>query len=134
MNRRPPRSTRTDTLFPYTTLFRSRRVPGTEGEQPAALDNVDDGCRRPGCRRQGWDRRRSGSLQRRRPESTGVDGAVGRALGGGIGRAEAGGVLGGSEARGRQPAAEQAGGERSAARRDGKEWVSTCRTRWAPCK
>src|SRR3546814_6244831 len=28
MNRRPPRSTRTDTLFPYTTLFRSeaRRV------------------------------------------------------------------------------------------------------------
>src|SRR3546814_1437934 len=27
MIRRPPRSTRTDTLFPYTTLFRSRR-PG----------------------------------------------------------------------------------------------------------
>src|SRR3546814_13557577 len=26
MIRRPPRSTRTDTLFPYTTLFRSRRV------------------------------------------------------------------------------------------------------------
>src|SRR3546814_15597724 len=26
MRRRPPRSTRTDTLFPYTTLFRSRRV------------------------------------------------------------------------------------------------------------
>src|SRR3546814_15092881 len=24
MKRRPPRSTRTDTLFPYTTLFRSR--------------------------------------------------------------------------------------------------------------
>src|SRR3546814_18376638 len=24
MRRRPPRSTRTDTLFPYTTLFRSR--------------------------------------------------------------------------------------------------------------
>src|SRR3546814_5499566 len=28
MIRRPPRSTRTDTLFPYTTLFRSRRRPG----------------------------------------------------------------------------------------------------------
>src|SRR3546814_6777553 len=28
MIRRPPRSTRTDTLFPYTTLFRS--VPGQE--------------------------------------------------------------------------------------------------------
>src|SRR3546814_7006136 len=27
MIRRPPRSTRTDTLFPYTTLFRSLRVP-----------------------------------------------------------------------------------------------------------
>src|SRR3546814_19084006 len=26
MIRRPPRSTRTDTLFPYTTLFRSRLV------------------------------------------------------------------------------------------------------------
>src|SRR3546814_1628132 len=25
---RPPRSTRTDTLFPYTTLFRSRPLPG----------------------------------------------------------------------------------------------------------
>src|SRR3546814_17039090 len=28
MIRRPPRSTRTDTLFPYTTLFRSRQAPG----------------------------------------------------------------------------------------------------------
>src|SRR3546814_16444715 len=27
MIRRPPRSTRTDTLFPYTTLFRSGGVP-----------------------------------------------------------------------------------------------------------
>src|SRR3546814_13456104 len=26
MIRRPPRSTRTDTLFPYTTLFRSKHV------------------------------------------------------------------------------------------------------------
>src|SRR3546814_12973883 len=28
MIRRPPRSTRTDTLFPYTTLFRSHDAPG----------------------------------------------------------------------------------------------------------
>src|SRR3546814_8871016 len=28
MKRRPPRSTRTDTLFPYTTLFRSADRPG----------------------------------------------------------------------------------------------------------
>src|SRR3546814_3274649 len=27
MIRRPPRSTRTDTLFPYTTLFRSAKAP-----------------------------------------------------------------------------------------------------------
>src|SRR3546814_10674560 len=27
MMRRPPMSTRTDTLFPYTTLFRSKRQP-----------------------------------------------------------------------------------------------------------
>src|SRR6056297_4120975 len=31
MPRRPPRSTRTDTLFPYTTLFRSG--PGAEGKE-----------------------------------------------------------------------------------------------------
>src|SRR3546814_4480103 len=50
MIRRPPRSTRTDTLFPYTTLFRRQRlvaaaldtagcVPGggamADGQQPA---------------------------------------------------------------------------------------------------
>src|SRR3546814_16205477 len=29
MIRRPPRSTRTDTLFPYTTLFRSPRALGS---------------------------------------------------------------------------------------------------------
>src|SRR3546814_1079600 len=33
MIRRPPRSTRTDTLFPYTTLFRSRRA---DTDPPAA--------------------------------------------------------------------------------------------------
>src|SRR3546814_18656009 len=29
MRRRPPRATRTDTLFPYTTLFRSYRISST---------------------------------------------------------------------------------------------------------
>src|SRR3546814_2117334 len=32
MIRRPPRSTRTDTLFPYTTLFRSGHVPRTAAD------------------------------------------------------------------------------------------------------
>src|SRR3546814_17823549 len=31
MRRRPPRSTRTDPLFPYTTLFRSWRAAGDSG-------------------------------------------------------------------------------------------------------
>src|SRR3546814_17327227 len=41
MIRRPPRSTRTDTLFPYTTLFRSaprRRYSWEIEEEQAALD------------------------------------------------------------------------------------------------
>src|SRR3546814_18366437 len=36
MIRRPPRSTRTDTLFPYTTLFRSDRQGGGRNAQSAA--------------------------------------------------------------------------------------------------
>src|SRR3546814_11512256 len=39
MRRRPPRSTRTDTLFPYTTLFRSVSCRGVSlrGNRPASL-------------------------------------------------------------------------------------------------
>src|SRR3546814_4186527 len=42
MNRRPPRSTRTDTLVPYTTLFRSlhRRSWVFRDEATSALDEV----------------------------------------------------------------------------------------------
>src|SRR3546814_19482894 len=36
MIRRPPRSTRTDTLFPYTTLFRSAEVPRRLSAAPVA--------------------------------------------------------------------------------------------------
>src|SRR3546814_1258890 len=63
MIRRPPRSTRTDTLFPYTTLFRSvhpggvrhdrvllrrlavppRRIPRAE-KSPAGHDDADLAC------------------------------------------------------------------------------------------
>src|SRR3546814_1543430 len=35
MIRRPPRTTRTDTLFPYTTLFRSEAERGHVEESPA---------------------------------------------------------------------------------------------------
>src|SRR3546814_3285438 len=37
LRRRPPRSTRTDTLFPYTTLFRS----GVEDVQQRPLSNLE---------------------------------------------------------------------------------------------
>src|SRR3546814_6190563 len=49
MIRRPPRSTRTDTLFPYTTLFRShvRRRHGDSQNQPVAR------CRKSQCVQ--WD-------------------------------------------------------------------------------
>src|SRR3546814_9171178 len=50
MRRRPPRSTRTDTLFPSTTLFRSR--------SPTASTRSDDGSTPPP--------RRSSSVNRRR--------------------------------------------------------------------
>src|SRR3546814_18170720 len=54
MIRRPPRSTRTDTLFPYTTLFRSRLIRQEAGmvfqqfnlfPQMTALENVAFGPR-----------------------------------------------------------------------------------------
>src|SRR3546814_10772509 len=54
MRRRPPRSTRTDTLFPYTTLFRAcARPPGrhraAEGLDPRRRCGADQGIeqRRP---------------------------------------------------------------------------------------
>src|SRR3546814_5033972 len=40
MIRRPPRSTRTDTLFPYTTLFRSSGRIGRSSVTEGALVNV----------------------------------------------------------------------------------------------
>src|SRR3546814_2700941 len=46
MIRRPPRSTRTDTLFPYTTLFRSVQLPakraGLARRGPGMLDLAED--------------------------------------------------------------------------------------------
>src|SRR3546814_20024833 len=71
MIRRPPRSTRTDTLFPYTTLFRSqdiglgkiggcgRRTDERDGRLPAErgadhlqhIDEASDACDPMGCDR-----------------------------------------------------------------------------------
>src|SRR3546814_19884853 len=45
MIRRPPRSTRTDTLFPYTTLFRS--LGHDRGSLPGAREGIVDHCDQP---------------------------------------------------------------------------------------
>src|SRR3546814_6357989 len=42
MIRRPPRSTRTDTLFPYTTLFRSLDEGAIDGIEAALRRQADD--------------------------------------------------------------------------------------------
>src|SRR3546814_20307207 len=56
MIRRPPRSTRTDTLFPYTTLFRSTGcaaylgaagAAAPDGDQSVVLDDSDGLADRP---------------------------------------------------------------------------------------
>src|SRR3546814_4747331 len=69
MIRRPPRSTRTDTLFPYTTLFRSVRLGGEcPSPGPARL-----GCRAihdPGQRVDGRGRRALGPHRVRRRKLT----------------------------------------------------------------
>src|SRR3546814_7724640 len=58
MIRRPPRTTRTDTLFPYTTLFRSRgdrasRPPRPRAEGAARDCGRDRAALRPDlCRRE----------------------------------------------------------------------------------
>src|SRR3546814_21051838 len=58
MIRRPPRSTRTDTLFPYTTLFRSTRTTcGWTGSSisgaPGRPEHSDPGSRAHGAVRPG---------------------------------------------------------------------------------
>src|SRR3546814_19049831 len=94
MLRRPPRSTRTDTLFPYTTLFRSRRgVPAVAADRrrlgtrprpaqgPAGADELTPGLPCPHPARY---RRRSrtvtigsprGHLQSRRTDRSDPQGA-----------------------------------------------------------
>src|SRR3546814_8043198 len=73
MIRRPPRSTRTDTLFPYTTLFRSSRrrrgvVEPARLPAPArsGLSRLPDARRRRGQR--GAPQRSTRRLGRRRAQ------------------------------------------------------------------
>src|SRR3546814_7931461 len=73
MIRRPPRSTRTDTLFPYTTLFRSARCDRASGRIPVGAGvSHGSGRSRPVDRR--WGNagacRRIGKRQVRSEEHT----------------------------------------------------------------
>src|SRR3546814_20546171 len=81
MIRRPPRSTRTDTLFPYTTLFRSEeraqraarlhlslQISGARRERPANAaphDRRDDRFARGARARHLCARRRAARFQHR---------------------------------------------------------------------
>src|SRR3546814_6950653 len=65
MIRRPPRSTRTDTLFPYTTLFRSRSAlepgqrlyfPPTRADFQALREKMENEWLGELCRLVGLDR------------------------------------------------------------------------------
>src|SRR3546814_2380163 len=54
MTRRPPRSTRTDTLFPYTTLFRSQ-VPNRRHERINVKSHIPVATHRaPGMNQHGF--------------------------------------------------------------------------------
>src|SRR3546814_11426904 len=70
MIRRPPRSTRTDTLFPYTTHFRSvpdHMLPGMrQSPDPAVAEEVDKSSYRRECGRD--DRRHQQVNGGRSPE------------------------------------------------------------------
>src|SRR3546814_11629983 len=137
MIRRPPRSTRTDTLFPYTTLFRSGRVAavalletGRELFGCVVLVDVEGGRQHQALGRLQTERGDIGredqqpgkTLARRHAAElgcllAGVDGVAA-----GIGEAD---YLGAGGLR-LQPA------RRSEERGVGKECVRACSSRWAP--
>src|SRR3546814_13293267 len=66
--RRPPRSTRTDTLFPYTTPFRSRLVRARRAAGSAAADLAADHrrLRSAGAARRAGDVHPAAPVPRRR--------------------------------------------------------------------
>src|SRR3546814_17510410 len=112
MIRRPPRSTRTDTLFPYTTLFRSRQN------------------RRARPRGDGRSRRHPHQSDLREDLLMILDTRRRAAIGAGIAAlviaAGAGGYLLG------RPADQESAAAGSDERSVGKVCVGTCRARWAP--
>src|SRR3546814_11576230 len=146
MIRRPPRSTRTDTLFPYTTLFRSALCGGPGHRRRAVavpLQSLDRACRllpeahrlrlEPRAERRsgdvpGGDRRSLEADQLQLPVFPGRsagDPALAHRGGGDRRRGAAAPLLAH-----RLPAA--LADDRSAERRVGKEGVCKGRYRWTP--
>src|SRR3546814_10874323 len=82
MVRLPPRSTRTDTLFPDTTLFRSAQSPASEsagmesdhdalrGQRPALSRSGIDGAASRAFEHQGFSGRSDAGCGRRSEEPT----------------------------------------------------------------
>src|SRR3546814_21179768 len=62
MIRRPPRSTRTDTLFPYTTLFRSR-CRATAPIRPCTTSGTRSGWTRETAQRRARSEEHTSELQ-----------------------------------------------------------------------
>src|SRR3546814_14735750 len=115
MRRRPPRATRTDTLFPYTTLFRSIQLGGNclpgkgTGEGPDSQAGTDEA--KPASR----DLVVRDSQLPFHPRLGGVVAILGKQRLAALDRVAA--LL---------------RVQRSEERRGGKEWVRTCRSRWSP--
>src|SRR3546814_17143154 len=67
--RRPPRSTRTDTLFPYTTLFRSGVVRSGDEESRNGV-GAEDAARRGQVQRHAFRRAGTAAVKIRSEEHT----------------------------------------------------------------
>src|SRR3546814_12040265 len=95
MIRRPPRSTRTDTLFPYTTLFRSN-VEGGPGERGMAAVAAGAGFEHVALDEvllpPGPVAHQRGAAQQRLP--VGAELAVPLQLAAGVGEAQVGAMVG----------------------------------------
>src|SRR3546814_15364826 len=125
MLRRPPRSTRTDTLFPYTTLFRSQiavREVVIVREDRIGFGRVTHIFLDPEIGHPAIEMERRAHADGRQ---------VGRAVAAGahlIQRRE----IGDAAQMGAAAGMDDGGADRSAERRVGKGGVRTCRSRWSP--
>src|SRR3546814_16675456 len=124
MIRRPPRSTRTDTLFPYTTLFRSSGAPFwcIDGVAKGSVGIRSFSDSEKSAMRGGWRASVEGLGLCDGGRSRGVAGLRGR--GGSLGEKRDPHLSPSTALRERGYRAVVAVG-RSEERRDGKEWVST---------